>query len=173
MALTRMPSVAKSSAIVRVRLTIAPLAAKSASLTSPTCTEPSLLAARRAAMVSCRPPASRSTSATHAPWAANKRALARPMPEPAPVMIAVRCFHHMSSHFPVLRPPRAQIGGGGGTAEPRAPPELFLQPRYRKRRTIGRAMQVDRGRLAGLGQPADEARMQGCEILSPLQRRPF
>ncbi len=44
---------------------------------------------------------------------------------------------------------------------------------YRQRRAIGFAMQIDRRRFAGFGQPADETVMEGSQILSPLQRRPF
>src|SRR6267142_7078396 len=95
------------------------------------------------------------------------------MPEPAPVMIAVRPASLMSG-FPSMRcPPHAQISSRVGTAEPRAPAELLRQARDRKRRPVGRTMQVDRRCFTGFGQSANEAGMQTGQFPAPLQRRPL
>src|SRR6266536_6152111 len=108
-----------------------------------------------------------------APCFANSTALARPMPEPAPVTIAVRPASLMSGFPSMPGPPAAQIGGGIAAAEPRPPAELLWQARDRKRRSVDRTMQVDRRRFTGISQPANEAGMLGGQFLTPLQRRPL
>src|SRR6185295_15340228 len=97
----------------------------------------------------------------------------RPMPEPAPVTIAVRPASLMSGFLSMRGPPMTQIGGGSGAAEPRAPAELFCHARDRQRCPVGWAMQVDRCYPPGIGQPTNEARVQRGKLLAPLQHRPF
>ena len=114
---------------------------KSPSPTSPRCSDPSPLifplASRMASSVFCIPAASRSTSATNAPSAANSSALARPIPEPAPVTTAIRSFSRMSRSLPMMRPPIVEIGRGVGAAKACAPAEFLFHARYRQRRAIG------------------------------------
>ncbi len=50
----------------------------------------------------------------------------------------------------------------------RTPAELVRQARDRKRRAVGRAMQVDRRRFTGFGQPANEAGMQRGQSAGPI-----
>ncbi len=91
------PAAVISTSSLPCRATISPtvVRAKSAAPTSPTCIDASPLAPEIAANVSCKPGASRSTKARDAPSFANSNALARPMPEPAPVTIAVRPINLM------------------------------------------------------------------------------
>src|SRR5271156_2449622 len=126
-----------------------------------------------ASSVSCIPASSRSTSTTKAPSRANNTALARPMPEPAPVTTAIRSFSRMSHSFSVTNQPLVQIGGGIRAAEAGAPAEFLRHPRDREGRAIRIAMQINRRHFAGSRQTADEAGIEIGKMLSPLQRGPL
>src|SRR5579872_379053 len=126
-----------------------------------------------ACSVSSIPARSRSTSATNAPSRANNMALARPMPEPAPVTIAIRSFKRMSSSLPMTNPPIVQVRRRIRATEASPPTEFVFHARNRERRAIGFGVQVDRERLARPCQAADKPGMQTGEMLPPLQRRPL
>ena len=113
-------------------------------------------------------------SATNAPSLANNSALARPMPEPAPVTISDP-FLQPHVTFPPPCCVHQSFRSAAESAQPKRArqPNSCSMPRNRQRRAVGVAVQIDRRRFARAGQPADKARMQGGQILSPLQRRPF
>ncbi len=92
------PAAVISTSSLPCRAMISPtvVRAKLAAPTSPTCIDASLFAPEIAANVSCKPGASRSTKARDAPSFANSNALARPMPDAAPVTTAVRPINLMS-----------------------------------------------------------------------------
>src|SRR5579872_2014008 len=119
------------------------------------------------------PASSRSTSATKAPSRAKATALARPMPEPAPVTTAISSFRRMSQLLPMAHPPRVQVEGGIRAVKARPPAELLCHARDRERRTIGIGVQINVWIFAGAGKSADETRIEIGQMLSPLQRRPL
>src|SRR3569832_161696 len=126
-----------------------------------------------ACSVSRMPASSRSTNATRAPSRANNSALARPMPEPAPVTMAIRSFRRMSHSLSMTGPPVVQVVGRIRAAVACPPAEFVCHPRNRERRTVGIAVQNDVWLLARAGETTDETRIAGSKPLTPFQSRPL